>query len=458
MDFDPALLDEVAALTASLIRARPENPPGNEQRVVELLAPRLRDAGLEVEVAPFDPAGVDVAPVAGGRADGPRLNLKAVLLGRDPRLPPVLLLGHSDVAPADPTRWSSPPYEAARQGERLVGRGALDMLSMVALETLTLAALAQADVPRERDVILLVTGDAEGDSDGIRAALRTWPVLAKAAFALDEGGFLVESLVRPGEDVAVVGVAEKGLFQFRLEATGDGGEGHTPLSGAAPDRLVAAVARLLEREAPFRLTPESERQLRDLGAATGGLEGALLEHPALAAAVARPLVENSPGLGAPTRDTCALTILDAGIKRSVIPARATATFDCRLLPGTDPAAFHDRVLTAMNDPRVKLTVLQAAAATSSDPDHVVVQAIGARVRQELPRAAVVATLGRPATDCRFLRAARVPCYGFVPVRVTRDELDAIHGDDESVRVPELEKGLARLVDLTAFLANTPEAP
>jgi acetylornithine deacetylase/succinyl-diaminopimelate desuccinylase-like protein len=445
--FDPALVGEVVPLTAALIRARPENPPGDERRVVDVLAARLQDTGLEVTVADF-----------GG--DGRRANLKAVLRGRDPLLPPLLLLGHSDVVSADPEEWRTPPYEALIEGDRLFGRGALDMLSMVALETLAMIALAQREEPPARDVIFVVVGDVEGEGRGLVEAWELWPELKRAAHALTEGGMLIESALRPGEDLAAIAVAEKGVFQFRLEARGAPGHGSAPPDDTAPDRLVRAVARLRAREAPFTITAVTARQLRDIGAARGGVEGLVLSSPGLARAFGQPLLDDTPAMRALYRDTCALTVLEAGIKRSAIPATATATFDCRLLPGTDPAAFRDRLLATMGDPRVALTVLHAAPASASDPDGVVVRALRARIRRELPGAAVVASLSPGATACRFLRAREngaVPCYGFVPVRVTKDELESIHGRDEAVRVPELERGLGRLVDVVTFLADLPES-
>jgi acetylornithine deacetylase/succinyl-diaminopimelate desuccinylase-like protein len=179
----------------------------------------------------------------------------------------------------------------------------------------------------------------------------------------------------------------------------------------------------------------------------------VLSSPALAKAFARPLLEATPSTAALYRDTCSLTMLDAGVKTNVIPAVAHATFDCRLLPGTDPHAFRDEILAAVADPRVELTVLQAAPASGSDPDSVVVGALRKRIKSEIPGAAVVDVLGKGATDCRFVRKAGVPCYGFIPIRVTREEFDAMHGKDEAVRTAELEKALPRLVDVVAALAR-----
>ncbi len=440
VDIDPILLDETVGLTAELIRAHAVNPPGEEKRVVDVLAATLQDAGLDVVTAPF-----------GG--DARRANLKAVLHGRDPTAPPLLLLGHSDVVPADAAEWSVPPFDGAIQGGRLIGRGAFDMLSMDALEALTLVALKRGGTTLERDVVLVIEGDEEVGGEGMKQALVDWPELKKAAFALTEGGAFLESYLRPGEDLAAVAVAEKGLFQFSLTAHGKSGHGSTPVDDAAPDRIIRAAARVLDRDVRFTITPIAARQLADIGAAHGGIEGVVLSSPALAKAFARPLLDATPSSAALFRDTCSLTVLDAGQKRNVIPGTASATFDCRLLPGTDPHAFRDRMLAIVDDPRVDLTVLEAAPASGSAPDSPVVDALRARIKREIPGAAVVATLSKAATDCRFVRKAGVPCYGFIPILITREELDAVHGKDESVRTEELAKALPRLVDVVAALAT-----
>src|SRR5665647_2067723 len=58
--------------------------------------------------------------------------------------PSLLLNGHIDVVPADSLqRWSSPPFEPRREGQRIFGRGAGDMKCGFAMGTLALRALLE---------------------------------------------------------------------------------------------------------------------------------------------------------------------------------------------------------------------------------------------------------------------------------------------------------------------------
>ena len=435
---DPTLVDEVVPLTQALVRARPENPPGKTRAALEVVAARLRAAGIEPELKAYGEDG--------------HANLWAVLPGRNRALPPLVLMGHSDVVPADAADWSSPPFEAARVGEHLVGRGVIDMLGMVALQTLTLVALKTSAVPLERDVVLLVEGDEEVAGLGAQAALRDWPALRGAWAVLTEGGFLLESYLRPGEDLAAITVAEKGILQVTLSARGPAGHGSVPLQDAAPDRVLRAAQRVLDREVPRRVTAPVEAQLHALGAQRGGIEGFVLTTPPLSTLVGQSVLEATAQSRALLRDTCALTLMSAGVKRNVIPSTASASFDCRLLPGTTPEGFRDRLLVLVDDPRVDLSVALSRAPSASNPDHPLVRALGARLKAEMPALVVLPILTRGSTDCSFLREAGVPCYGLIPVRLSDQELDAMHGTDERVRVVELEKGLSRLVDVSAALA------
>lgn len=433
-----ALVAEVVPLAAELIRTAPVNPPGGEGRVVRALVERLRsEPGIVVETEQF------------GAPEHDRWNLLARVPGRDPSARPVVLVGHSDVVPAERADWSEghAPFDGAIVHDRLVGRGALDMLSMLALEALTLIALARADTPPSADVLLLVAGDEETAGEGMRAAMVTWGErLSRARVALNEGGFIVVDRVRPGTDAAFVSVAEKGFVHIELVATGAAGHGSMPRDDDAPARLARAIARVLVMPHPFRITRESAATFAALGRATGGVESVVLQSERLTEALAKDRLESDPETRAIVHDTCALTVLDAGEKTNVIPTTARARFDCRILPGTDPVLFFDEILVAIDDPRVRARVLASSRANGSPVDHpfldVVSRALFASSTKET---VVVPLLSRGFTDSRFLRAKGVPTYGLVPVRVSKDDVARMHGVDESVETRALEEALPFLV-------------
>jgi acetylornithine deacetylase/succinyl-diaminopimelate desuccinylase-like protein len=161
-------------------------------------------------------------------------------------------------------------------------------------------------------------------------------------------------------------------------------------------------------------------------------------------------------LGAITRDTVNLTGLRAGHKHNVIPASAEATLDCRLLPGTTPAAFIEELRGLIDDPSIEIQrVLEHESGESSldtPVAKVVAEVIAERYGEE---AAVLPMLSPGFTDSHAYRWAGAQAYGFVPALLSREELASIHGHNERISVDNLLLGTQILFDVVTRLAARP---
>lgn len=114
---------------------------GREQEAQEVVERELKRLGLEVERLPI-PDGIEEDSLAGVLQTS--YDTRGDVIGRlgGDKGPSLLLNGHIDVVPADqPDLWTSPPFEARRDGDRLYGRGAGDMKGGFAMATLALDAL-----------------------------------------------------------------------------------------------------------------------------------------------------------------------------------------------------------------------------------------------------------------------------------------------------------------------------
>ena len=114
---------------------------GREQEAQEVVEQELKRLGLEVERLPI-PDGIGEDSLAGVLQTS--YDTRGDVIGRlgGDKGPSLLLNGHIDVVPADqPDLWTSPPFEARRDGDRLYGRGAGDMKGGFAMATLALDAL-----------------------------------------------------------------------------------------------------------------------------------------------------------------------------------------------------------------------------------------------------------------------------------------------------------------------------
>lgn len=437
---DEDLLAELVPLARALIRTG--GPQGGGFRA----ALRLVDERLQA-------AGVFTERHASASAE----SLLARIPGAEPSAPPLLLVAHADTFPADPAAWpeDAPPFDGALVGEHLVGRGALDMHGPLALYTLGLVQLARLDERPHRDVLLLVTSDGEGAQLAIREALSRWPRLRFAEPALGKGGFLLEDGLRAGEDAVLVTHGEKGRLHVRLSTQGEALPAERATEPSAPGRLLQALGRVIgshpEPRVPAALLPTARALLE----ARGGPLALLAQSDATLALVAEDVLAQDP-LGAPLlASTCALLTLRSGAPTPVVPPWAEAELDCRLVPGQAPSAFRDRLLLAIDDPRVTLEVLDAVPASSSPPTGRLLEVLAERLAAERPGAPLLSVMSAKRTELGWLRARGIPAYGFAPLRVDRDELQALHGPNERVRVRELKDALNRVVDLMRALARAP---
>ena len=143
--------DEAVALLRELLRLDTSNPPGNERPAQELVAARLRAAGLEVELVEPDPERPNVVGRLRGHEPGPALGL----------------LSHVDTVPADPRGWRHDPWSGALAEGCVWGRGALDMKSQTAAEVVAACSLAREGWrPARGDLVVISVSDEEVDGTG----------------------------------------------------------------------------------------------------------------------------------------------------------------------------------------------------------------------------------------------------------------------------------------------------
>src|SRR3954471_11836617 len=132
------LAERARRYLAELVRLDTSNPPGKETRAGAWLQKIAGQEGIPCELLGGNPA---------------RLNFIARLSGSGSRRP-LLLMAHTDVVPADPSRWTVAPYAGEIRDGFLYGRGALDDKSLLAAELAVLVELKRSGLRLDRDVIL----------------------------------------------------------------------------------------------------------------------------------------------------------------------------------------------------------------------------------------------------------------------------------------------------------------
>ena len=425
--------DEVVGLASDLIRIDSTNT-GDPQTLVgeraaaEYVAEKLAEVGYETTY------------VESGDRPG-RGNVFARLPGADPSRGALLVHGHLDVVPADPSEWSVHPFSGAVQDGYLWGRGAVDMKDMVAMTVAVARQLKRDGVTPPRDLVFAFLADEEaGGLQGSQWLVDNRPDLFEGCTeAIGEvGGFSIT--IRDDARAYLVETAEKGIAWMRLRVRGRAGHGSMLNDENAVTKLAEAVARLGRHRFPLVLTDT----VRDFLAGITGLTGLEFDEDDLDGAVAK-LGGLSRAVGATLRDTANPTMLDAGYKANVIPSVAEAVVDCRVLPGR-LAAFEREVDEILGpDVEREWVVNLPSLETAFDGD--LVDAMSAAIVAEDPTASVLPYMLSGGTDAKAFARLGIRCFGFSPLKLPPD-LDfaaLFHGVDERVPLDALTFG-TRVLD------------
>jgi acetylornithine deacetylase/succinyl-diaminopimelate desuccinylase-like protein len=292
-----------------------------------------------------------------------------------------------------------------------------------------------------RDIVLAFTADEEaGMQFGSQFLVREHAdLLDGCTEAIGEvGGF--SYTVNNDLRLYLVETAEKGIDWLRLHARGRAGHGSMIHDDNAVTALAEAVARVGRHRFPVVVTPTVRAFLLQVSDAVGiELDP---DNPEQAIAKLGPIANL---IGATIRNTANPTRLAAGYKDNVIPGRATATIDCRTLPGRAKEFLAQ--LREVIGPDIEIEHISQQDAVETDFNGPLVDAMAAALRAEDPGARAVPYMLSGGTDAKAFTQLGIRCFGFAPLRLPADlNFGALfHGVDERVPVDGLQFGV-RVLD------------
>jgi acetylornithine deacetylase/succinyl-diaminopimelate desuccinylase-like protein len=432
----------------ALVRFDTTNPPGNERPPAEYVAEAGRAAGLEARV-------IDSGPGRG--------NVVLRLRGRG-EAPPILLLSHLDVVPAEPSKWTHPPFAAELAAGCVWGRGSVDSKLTTTVQLAALTALARSGARPRRDVVLAATASEEmgGPANGAAYLATNHPELIRAEYTLNEGGGF--GIALGGRVYYAIQTAEKGGCPADLVARGAPGHASVPHGDNPIHKLARAMARMADRKMPVHVTPSTRAFVEGIAAdqeASGAadvarLVRALLDSKSQPDALRRLPFEEGLRLmiDAMLRNTAALTILEAGTKRNVIPSEARASTSGRPLPGATKESFLAELRQVAGD-EVEVVANDFSPGLESELDEAFGAAALGALRRHDPDARLVPYMMTGGTDAKRLNGVGGKVYGFLPMLYEPgvDYMSLCHGHDERISVKSIEFGVRVMHDLLVELAG-----
>lgn len=376
----------------------------------------------------------------------------------------LLFYNHYDVQPPEPLElWDSPPFAPQIRDGKLFARGAKDDKGEF------MARLAAVDAVRAAHggelpctVLFVVEGNEEVGSPGIAKFVQDHLELLRCDGAIwEEGGIDFEE--RPGTSLGRRGILAVELEVETLSRDAHSGSAHILPSAAW--RMVRVLASLKDENERIlipgfydHVQPISELDL-ELLRNLPDLEPYLRQTFGV-----RGFVNNLSGFElrkAVFNPTCNIQGITTGYQglgsKTIIPARASAKLDFRLVPDQDPTDILQKLrahLDAEGFTDVHITHADYMFPARSDPHHPLVE-LAARTAEEVYQKPyqLIPLTGGSSPVYAFARPLNIPV---IDAGVGFGITNRTHAPNENVRIQDFHNAarhIARILDGFADIWN-----
>ena len=312
---------ETVELFREYIQIDTSNPPGDVTKAVEWLAEIFDQENISYETFVVD-------------EDPRRMHILAELKGSNSNLKPLLLLNHIDVVPAEASLWRTDPFDAEIIDGVIYGRGALDMKCLGIMQLMSLILLKREGYIPERTIKFLGVADEEILGQyGVQWMIENhWDKL-NPEWVWDEGGIgSTDSF--PDLSAFAIAVAQRKSFWVDIEILGKSGHGSRPFKGYSNEILAKALNNIVSWETPIDINPVISEMFYRIGDHKGGFDGFVMkniDNSLIKYFFGNTIASSSTSTNAMLRNTVALTMIESGYKTNIIPEKAKASLDIRLL-------------------------------------------------------------------------------------------------------------------------------
>ncbi|HEV2840913.1 MAG TPA: dipeptidase [Chthoniobacterales bacterium] len=380
--------------------------------------------------------------------------------------PTVLLYGHYDVQPVDPlSEWRSPPFDPVVRGENLFGRGASDDKGQLFAHLKALESCLRGAGGLPVNVVCLFEGEEEIGSTNLARFLTG----ARDDLAADVA--VISDTRMLGANRPAITYGLRGALSMELEVRGPGTDLHSGNFGGAIHNPLQALCEMLaelhgadqrvtipgfydrvrnisrnERAYMARHGPSDREVIEDAQAGKGWGEPGLTLYERIAV---RPALTIN-GLGGGYQGPGA---------KAVIPSRATAKLNFRLVPDQDPKEIEQlfrAFMVKIAPPAVRVAVRAQAGAKPAviDPKHPAIRAAARAYRAGFGASPVLLRSGGtiPVVSM-FQESLGIPTIlmGFALPD------DSLHGPNEKFHLPVFRKAIRTSIAFLHELAR-PESP
>ncbi|MGC4037016.1 MAG: M20/M25/M40 family metallo-hydrolase [Chitinophagaceae bacterium] len=380
------------------------------------------------------------------------LNIVFEWKGSDATLNPIILMGHYDVVPVEEAvadKWTVPAFSGLITDSCVWGRGSVDDKSGVISALEATEAMLRRQFTPKRSIFLCFGHDEEISGSGARAIVKYLEGRnIKPELVLDEGGEITETKIKDVKrPIAVIGVAEKGYASFELTVEKEGGHSSKPDKETAIDILTKALYTLRKNTPESRITPPVKEFLHRIGSSSDNFTTRMASSNMwLFEGITKNILSASPEGNAMIHTTIVPTILKSGIKDNVIPSRATAVVNSRILTGETAKSVEDFIRKTINDDRVKIRSMAGIGADPSAGTSIgstAFKRVESAIYKTTPQVIPTPYLMIGATDSKYYRRISDRVLNFNAITDSK----GFHGINERLPLKDFQRSINFLMTL-----------
>ena len=379
----------------------------------------------------------------------PRASLLYRWKGTNPDLPPIGLLAHQDVVPAEETDWEHPAFSGHNDGEFIWGRGSVDMKNHLICVMEAVETLLEEGFTPERDVYLLfghdeeVVGSLNAGAKSLCNALQARGV-HQLESTLDEGGAMLDVRAKGIIEavLAGIGISEKGYVDFEIALSAKGGHSSQPPKHSALGEMAGVIRDLERHQFRAKMLPLMSELLDTVGRRLPYFLRLVMVNHKLLRPVLLAAMKTIPFAACMIRTTTAVTQAQGSPAANVLPSRAAITANFRILPGmtSDDVERHIRKVVRNKNIEVKKLKFNEPSPVSST-EAAPYKLLKGLILDSQPGVIAAPFLVMGGTDSHYYNPICGNCYRYSPFLLDISLLLCTHAANERLPVAALGEGV-----------------
>ena len=365
-----------------------------------------------------------------------------------PKNEPVLFTGHYDVVGVAENTildWKYPAFSATVEDGKIYSRGTLDDKSSVFAHLEALEYLITVGYKPSRDIVYAFSYNEEVGGKGADTIARVLSVQnPKFYMVLDEGGRV---LIDPEthKEHAFIGISEKGRAIVKMTVKMKGGHASQPPRSTSVTKLAELIDTFNKHPMQAKLIPQTIDFLSRMYNEYDFFTQMLIANRDLLEPLLFWKLSQNPQDNARIRTTMASTIINGSDTINIIPEYADLTADFRILPTQSYKDIEEYIYRTADAVLNEDAEFNVERISTTQPSHISqteamsFKILRSQVSSSFPEAKILPFMVLAGTDARCYEMLSDNVYRFLPIALTQQELDLMHGVNEYISVENFGK-------------------